>query len=305
MSDAPRHQLFSTAVLVTSALLFGLMAIFAKYAALRVPGHQVLFVRSVVGLLACGLVATRRPLRVGNWGGLFLRGLFGSVAVFLYFTAIAHLSVSIATLLNYTAPIFTALWAALFLRERIGLVTLGALLVSLCGVYLLMRADHPTTAFALSPWELVGLGGAIFSGAAIATIREIRRTEGSWEIFSAFCLSCTLVSAVPTWRSWVMPNAADWWALFGVGVVSVAGQVFMTWALRDVQAAVAGVISFLTPVTALVLGRVLFRERMAPIGLVGAALVLASVAVGGRQATRERRRDSRTVPTALSVSSTP
>jgi drug/metabolite transporter (DMT)-like permease len=277
----PRRRISSTAALTCSALLFGLMAIFAKYAALRVPGHEVAFVRAAVGLGACALAATRRRLRVRNWRGLVLRGLFGGVAVYLYFTSIAHLSVGVATLLNYTAPIFTALWAALFLRERITSSTICALVFSLCGVYLLVLSENPATALGFGHWELIGVGGALFSGAAIATIREVRRTDGAWEIFSSFCMTCMLITAWPTWRDWVAPNGAEWSALLGVGIVSVIAQVLMTWALREVKAAVAGTISFLTPVTALLLGRALFQERMALIGVVGAGLVLVGVAIGG------------------------
>src|SRR5262249_4218496 len=98
----------ATAIMVTAALLFGVMAILAKAAAARLPGPEVAFVRFVIGLLACVVAATRLRLRANNWRGLFWRGAFGGAAVLCYFLAIAHLPVGMATLLNYTAPVFTA-----------------------------------------------------------------------------------------------------------------------------------------------------------------------------------------------------
>ena len=103
-----------------------------------------------------------------------------------------------ATLLNYTAPVFTALWAWLFLGERIALGTLRR-----------AGADHgrrrawsssanaPPGGVALGPWQLVGISSAVLSGAAVATIREVRKTDGSWEIFAAFCVAGALFTGVP------------------------------------------------------------------------------------------------------------
>lgn len=95
-------------LLVLSSFLFGIMAILAKHAALEVSGPQVAFIRFVVGAVGCALYATRRPLRIHNRLGVFLRGFFGALSVLCFFLAIWKLPVGMATLLNYTAPVFTA-----------------------------------------------------------------------------------------------------------------------------------------------------------------------------------------------------
>src|SRR5262245_59311901 len=159
-----RHPLASaTALMITAALLFGVMAILAKGAAARLPGPEVAFVRFVIGILACVVAATRLRLRAHNWRGLFWRGAFGGAAVLCYFLAIAHLPVGMATLLNYTAPVFTALWAWLFLGERIGAGTLGALALTTGGVALVIVANAPPGTVALGPWQLVGILSSILS----------------------------------------------------------------------------------------------------------------------------------------------
>ena len=40
----------------------------------------------------------------------------------------------------------------------------------------------------------------MLSGAAVATIREVRKTDGSWEIFAAFCVAGAAIAAVPAMR---------------------------------------------------------------------------------------------------------
>src|SRR5262245_65316754 len=110
------------------------MAVATKVAAARLPGPQVAFIRFLIGIAACALAATRVPMRARNKLGLFMRGAYGGAAVLFYFIGIAHLPVGIATLLNYTAPVFTAIYAAIFMGEAITRATLGGLAVPSVGV---------------------------------------------------------------------------------------------------------------------------------------------------------------------------
>ena len=152
---APRAA-SALAVLALCSLLFGLMAVVAKAAAARLPGPQVAFVRFLFGLAACGSISIRRPLRARNVVGLVLRGLFGGAAVLCYFLTIEHLPVGIATLLNYTAPVFTAVWAALFLREPLDASSVGALLLATCGVLLVSLGTSRNAPVGAGHWLLVG-----------------------------------------------------------------------------------------------------------------------------------------------------
>src|SRR5258708_792413 len=91
-------------LLATSALLFGVMAVLARRATDGLPGLEVTFMRFAIGLAAvAGSWAAGYPLRPVNTRGLLLRGTFGAMAVTLYFSALAHLPVGVATLLTYTA----------------------------------------------------------------------------------------------------------------------------------------------------------------------------------------------------------
>jgi drug/metabolite transporter (DMT)-like permease len=274
-------------LLVLSAVLFALMAVVAKRAAFAIPGPEVAFVRFAIGLLAVAVAASRVRLRAENKIGLLLRGLFGGSAVLLFFLSIEHLQVGIATLLNNTAPVFTAIWATVFLRERPGLLTLGALLLTTLGVVLVLDGTAPPGTFALGPWHLVGLASAVLSGAAVATIREVRKTDGPWEILAAFCVMGMIVTAVPTLGHWVAPSPAEWGALLLVGVLSVGAQLLMTYALRYVRAAVASVIGQLNPVTAIALGWLLFGDSLAAVAVAGVVLTLSGVAWGAYIASQD------------------
>jgi drug/metabolite transporter (DMT)-like permease len=274
-------------LLVLAAVLFALMAVVAKSTAAALPGPEVAFVRFCIGLLACGIAATRVRLRAKNKLGLILRGSYGGAAVLLYFLAIAHLPVGVATLLNYTAPIFTALYAAVFLDEAVRPATLGALALTTTGVALVITGTAPQGSLGLGAWQMVGVASALLSGAAVATIREVRKTDGSWEIFAAFCLGGALITSVPTAFGWVSPSRVEWAELFVVGLLSVLAQLLMTYALRFVRAAVAGIIAQLTPVAALAMGWIFLREAIVGVALLGAAITLAGVSWGAYLASSD------------------
>ena len=265
---------------MAAALVFAGMALATKLAAARLPGPQIAFVRFLIGLGACAAAATRVRMRANNKLGLIMRGAYGGAAVLFYFIGIAHLPVGIATLLNYTMPVFAAIYAALFMGEPITRPTLGALTLTSVGVVLVILGTAPAGSLALDRWELAGLVSAMLSGAAVATIRDVRKTDGSWEIFAAFCVAGAAICAIPAARGWVAPTPFEWLLLVVVGLTSVVAQLLMTHALRYVRAAVGGIIAQLTPVTSLAFGWVLFGDRIGGLALAGAALTLAGVSVG-------------------------
>ena len=271
----------ATAALISAALVFAAMALATKVAAARLPGPQIAFVRFLIGLAACAVARTRVRMQARNKVGLLLRGAFGGAAVLCFFLGIAHLPVGIATLLNYTAPVFTAVYAALFLGEAITPTTLGALGLTTVGVVMVMLGTAPAGSLVLGRWQLVGVLSAMLSGAAVATIREVRKTDGSWEIFAAFCAAGAAICVVPAVRDWIAPTPREWLVLTVVGLTSVVGQLLMTYALRYVRAAVGGVIAQLTPVTSLALGWAILGDRIGGLALAGAVLTLVGVSVGG------------------------
>ena len=275
-SRAPLHAIY----LVLAALVFAAMALATKVAAARLPGPQIAFVRFLIGLGACAIARTRVRMQARNKVGLLMRGAFGGAAVLCFFLGIAHLPVGIATLLNYTAPVFTAVYAALFLGEAITPTTLGALGLTTVGVVMVMLGTAPAGSFVLGRWQLVGVLSAMLSGAAVATIREVRKTDGSWEIFTAFCVAGAAICAIPAVRGWVAPTRFEWLILLVVGLTSVVGQLLMTHALRYVRAAVGGIIAQLTSVTSLAFGWGVFGDRIGGLALAGAVLTLAGVSVG-------------------------
>lgn len=256
------------------------MAFAAKLASARLSGSQVAFVRFAVMILPILAVPrlARRAFTYQRLDLLIYRGLFGGVAVLCYFVAIAHVPVGLATLLNYSSPIFSVAFAAGFLGEPVDRRLLAPLAAALFGLALAVTGGQEAEALLhIGKWGAIGLASSVLSGAALAAIRAARRTESSWAIYGSFTLFGLLATAPFALRSFTPPTAWEWFLLAVVGATSLVAQLVMTYAYRWATNLQAGIISQLTPAVSLFLGVLFLGDRLAALQNLGILLTLAGV----------------------------
>jgi drug/metabolite transporter (DMT)-like permease len=256
------------------------MAFAAKIATARLAGSQVAMIRFAVGLLPPLLIAQyrSRAMTFTRVDLLLYRGFFGGLAVLLYFMAIEHINVGVATLLNYTAPLFSGVFSWLFIRERISAKVLIPMPVALAGVFLVVQANAPSPdVLGFGLWELVGAGSALCSGAAVTAMRAARRGENSWAVYTSFCLLGLIVTAPPGIAQWRNPTIDEWFALAATSLLAIGAQLFLTFSLRWVDAMTVGVISQLAVVISMILGTLFLGDRLSMLSIIGAALTIGGV----------------------------
>ena len=267
-------------LMVASAVLFGAMAFAAKLASARLTGSQVALIRFATGLTPALLIPRyrRSAFTFQRLDLLFYRGFFGGLAVLCYFIAIEHISVGVATLLNYTAPLFSGTLSILFLREHISPKVLIPMPVALTGVFLVVHAHaRPGDILGFGTWELVGLASAVLSGAAVTAMRAARQGENSWAVYTSFCLLGTILTAPLAIATWKNPTPDEWWALAATSLFAIGAQLLLTFSLRWVDAMTVGTISQLAVVVAMILGVTLLDEHLSRMAVSGAALTIGGV----------------------------
>jgi drug/metabolite transporter (DMT)-like permease len=256
------------------------MAVAAKMAARSLPAGEIAFVRFALMLTPLLLVPglARRAMTYDRLDLLVYRGFFGGVAVLLYFLAISHVPVGTATLLNYSSPIFSVLFASLFLGEAVRRWVLLPATVAFVGVALVTGGLGESGLFAhFGRWETAGLLSAVLSGAAVAAIRAARRTESSWAIYGSFTLFGLLTTAPFGLATWRAPGTREWLLLGAVGATSIAAQLLMTYAYRWVTNVQAGAMAQLTVLIAFALGALLLGEPFGWNQALGSLLTLIGI----------------------------
>ena len=276
----------ATLLALASAVLFAVMAGLARVASSRIPGSQIAFVRFATGSLATlvAVLVAGVVLPPPHWGWLLARGVFGGLAVLLYFTGIEKIGVGVATLINFTSPVWSLIFAWILLHERPKPRVVVALLATLTGVTLVATGHGQDVT--LRGWELVAVASAVVSGMAITSVRATRRpdqdgsSDGSWMVFASFTVVgflVTLPTVAPPFGHWVAPSAWQWVVLVLCGLTSVAAQLLMTSALRDMTAAGIGVVQQTTVVLSLGIGLLFFHETLTARAALGCVITIGGV----------------------------
>ncbi|NDV13185.1 DMT family transporter [Crenobacter sp. HX-7-9] len=268
--------------MVVAALLFALMGVFVKLGSATLSSVELVFWRSLFGVVLIGVPALARRQRFAtpNWPVHLRRGVVAYCSLLGYFYAIVHLPLSTAVTLNYTSPMFLALLSVLLLRERLRARALAA---GFAGVVLLLK---PTLAADAWLAGVLGLSSGLLAGWSYLQVRELgRRGEPEWRVVFFFALVSTVGGAllIPLTGDWQVPDADAWLAIAGVGLTATLAQLAMTRAYKVGSKLFAANLSYLTVVFSTLLGVGLWGEPLPPSSIAAIVLIVVSGIVAGRR----------------------
>lgn len=183
--------------------IFGMTGIFLEH----IRGMEIgpiLFYRLFFGFLTIvfylALTGRYSEVRLGKKkGNLLVQGSFIAITMFSFLVAVKNTSVSIAILLQYTAPVYVTLLAPLVLKEKIGPWSMFALLLAVFGVVQVVRPEAGFSGIELNSAYVTGvvfgmLAGITY-GASIINIRYLKNEYSSISLaFWGLAIS-TLLSA--------------------------------------------------------------------------------------------------------------
>ncbi|MBA3324122.1 MAG: DMT family transporter [Rhodobacteraceae bacterium] len=271
---------------VMSVTVFTLMAICIKSAAPEVPPGQAVFFRStfaipVILLWLIWAHNLRHGLDAVNPMGHVWRGLVGTCAMGLGFTALGLLPLPEVTALGYAAPLLTVIFAAMFLGEQVRVFRLTAVVVGLIGVVVVLAPRLTITGVGeASKLETIGamaaLLGAVFAALAQVFVRKLVHTEQTAAIVFYFSLTASVLSLASLPFGWILPDARQAALLVGAGVLGGVGQILLTESYRHAETSVIAPFEYVSMVLALVLGYVIFAEVPTGAMLGGASLIVAA-----------------------------
>lgn len=278
-------------VILASAVLFGSMAVAVRIAARHMAGTQIAFVRFAGSFLVLLAFRSGRSLtpRSGNLAAMVLRGLLGAGAITLYYLGIEYAGAGFATLLHCTYPVSTALFATTLMGERFDARLAGGLALAVLGIAVVLGPGADLASATLLG-AAAALGASVLAGGAVATARQLRLTESAYIVTTYFmgvgmlCTAPALLTGLPPLE--LLPLAA----LAAVILTSVGGQVLLHQGLGFAPATQGSLAAATTVVTAAVLEALFLGEHLSTHTLIGAALLVAAVALavsgGGRDASR-------------------
>lgn len=240
------------------------------------------FARFALGLLFIGAICAfrKRWLTTSQPGMLLLRGVLGGLSVLLYFFSIQNSGAARGTLLNYTYPIWANLFSIFLGRRPSGAFWLG-LGVAILGLWLLIA---PAGGWGSQPFgigEAAGLASAFISGAAVLSVKQLRKTDETLSILASFS-ACGLFMSLFFFErnAFAKLTATEPFLLaVAVGVVAFLGHLFFTRGYRGMNVQHATLLSLTVPVVASVVGIAFLGEKVTLRMVLGGLLILLSNAM--------------------------
>lgn len=262
--------------LLLGELLLAVMAAMIKHAAQDVPHEMLVFTRNLFGLLALLPIVAHQGianLKTTRLGGHFQRALVGLTAMYGYFYVIAHLPLAEAVLVKLSAPFFLPIIGFLWLKERITVRTVLAIILGFVGVVFVLRPGADT----FQPVALIGVAAALLAALAKVTIRDMADTEPTYRVVFYFGVIATLVSAVPLLWGWQTPGSLQIWLWLAlIGVAGTVGQMLMTYAYQIANPGQIGPYTYSAVIYAAIMGWLFWGEALLLTTVIGSVLIVVS-----------------------------
>jgi len=226
------------------------------------------------------------------WAGVFFAGDLA-----LWHLSLMRTSIAASTLEANLAPLFVVLLGWLLWRERPRPRFLLALALALAGLGLMVLPKLTAPHRALDG-DLLGIGTACFYAAYIIAVARLRTRHPTGVIMLWTTLIFTVLLLPLTVGERMLPVSAHGWAVL-VGLALIAqlfGQGLIAYALAHLPAAFGAVALYTQPIASALYAWLLLGERLAPVQIAGAVVVLGAIGLARSAVSAPASRSARTAP---------
>ena len=260
----------SLANIYVSNILFAATALIISLLSKEFDGYFTTFSRFAAGLVI-GLIqlsVTRTPFKIERFKPWIGRGFFGSLAMMLYYVSIAAGSPGRATFFNNTFPIFVALFAIVFLKDKVRIATIIGILIAFIGMYLVLSDDKSSSLIA----NIIGISSGFFAGISYHFNKRASLTEHPIVIYLGVCIVGILMTGFSVPQA-VNLNMQSLIILIFAASGAYFAQIALTIGLRDIPITEGSIHTFVKiPMTSL--GALIFFRDPVTIGLIAGTILL-------------------------------
>ncbi|OGV77797.1 MAG: hypothetical protein A3I83_06750, partial [Methylotenera sp. RIFCSPLOWO2_02_FULL_45_14] len=264
--------------MLVAALGFAIMGALVKIGAQKFSSAELVFYRSLFGLMVIWVYIYTQKLSLATpvMYKQMSRAVVGFASLILFFYAIAHLPLATAITLNYTSPLFLALFTPFLLHEKPKKTLLIGLVIGFIGISLLLKPS-----FSQKDWLAASLGLLSGMGAALAYIHVKQlgqANEPDWRTVFYFTLVSTIGAGL--WMLFAPQGILsgifgathlntfhhlDWQdllLLLGLGLTATIAQLAMTRAYRTGDTMVVASLAYVTVLLASLFGVLWWHEHL-------------------------------------------
>ncbi len=233
--------------MLLSVLIGALNGAVAKFLSQSMDPIEIVFYRNLIGVLIV-LYSFKKfsvSIDTSKLHLLILRGVFGALAMVLFFYTIATIPLGEAVVLNKTSPFFVTILAYYLMKETITLRIFFALIIGFIGIVFIMKPFGVE----ISIEHIFGVLGGFFAACAYATIKKIKDIYDARVIMLSFMgigvlIPLALFLFTPYVHFKIHTDIFIWALIVFMAIISTASQWFLTRAYSISQASIIGVVSY-------------------------------------------------------------
>jgi len=235
----------------------------------------IAFYRNLFGLIAVLPLVYRigvSGLRTSRTLLNLLRSVTGIIAMLTWFYGLATVPTAEATALSFTAAIFSALAAFVFLGEKMRLRRWVAIFGGFIGVVVVLQPNSEN----FNPNMFFILLSCVFWGLSVTIVKSLTRTDSSTSIVAWMAILLTVMSLPPALLFWQWPDPPDLLLLGVMGMLGTLGHLWKVKALSLADTTAVMSIDFMRLIWAALIGVFFFGDDFDASTLVGAIIIFSS-----------------------------
>ncbi|MCO5161382.1 MAG: DMT family transporter [Mesorhizobium sp.] len=251
-----------------------LMSVAGRAATIEIDIFQIMEMRAIIGLVmlwplihAAGGLRAMRSRVLGQHIG---RNVVHYFAQYAWLLALTMIPLAQLISIEFTMPVWTAIFAGLFLGERIGGLKIASIVLGILGVAVIVRPglDH------VDPGQLIALVMAVGFGISVTMVKGLTRHDSVVKIMFWMLVIQGLIGFVPALWVWRWPSAEAWAWIVVISACGTFSHYCMAKAMTYADATVVIPMDFLRVPLSAALGFLLYSEALDAWTVAGAALIL-------------------------------
>ncbi|MBT6338106.1 MAG: DMT family transporter [Desulfobacula sp.] len=249
------------------------MAIGGRELSLELDTFQILFFRSLIGLLILCLVLFNKGwhfAKTRHFPLHLLRNVSHFGGQFGWFYGIAYLPLSEVFAIEFTLPVWTAILATLILKEQMTLPRFFAVVFGILGMLVILRPGMGV----LNPISLIVLASAVCFGLSHTLTRRIVWFDHPITILFYMTLIQLPFGFFLSINDWNSVSLSMWPWLIIVGITALTAHYCMARAFAIADATIVVPLDFLRLPLIAVIGYLFYNEMLDMFVLIGAFIML-------------------------------
>jgi drug/metabolite transporter (DMT)-like permease len=273
-TNQPSQPLLAVLWMMGALASFTSMAVAARELTQEISVFQVTFMRTAICLALLspyawklGVAGLKTPRIKEHLGRNIIH--FGGQIGWIFGVSVLPLAAVFS--LEFSSPIWTAILAAIFLKERLTRARVVSVTLGFAGILVILRPGSEL----LQPASFAVIGAAICFASTYVFTRGLASTESAFKIIFFMNLIQLPMGLVPSIPLWITPSVDLLPFVAVLGICGISSHYCIARAMAHADATIVSPLDFLRLPLIAVIGFSFYQEPWNPFVLIGGAIIFS------------------------------